>query len=275
VPFRGWPQVFRVVRAFRGSTALFRGLACPFGTPSGTRLSPGEPPPPAAQVGRPKSEEIEKQRESFALVKSIAGQIEPLSDTEIFEFMSFEEVVGTGWNSFVQVGLALGQIREKRLYRETYPTFESYCRVRWQYGRDYVDRLISAAQVFNRLLTICQQTKPEHESQVRPLIGLTPDQAGQVWEAAVAKAGSRRITAAIVKSAMHDLKIGPPRQRAAPAARQNRAEQHQAIDTVLGELLLLASQQADHRLITAKLEALNSHIQKALPAARPRKKNGA
>jgi hypothetical protein len=51
--------------------------------------------------------------------------------------MSFEEVVGTGWNSFVQVGLALGQIHEKRLYRETYPTFESYCRVRWQYGRDY------------------------------------------------------------------------------------------------------------------------------------------
>jgi hypothetical protein len=207
-------------------------------------------------------------------VKSIAGQVEPLSDTEIFEFMSFEEVVSTGWNSFVQVGLALGQIREKRLYRETYPSFESYCRVRWQYGRDYVDRLISAAQVFNRLLTNCQQTKPEHESQVRPLIGLTAEQASQVWEAAVAKAGSRRITAAIVKSAMHDLKIGPPRQPKAPSQREDRAEQRQAIDTVMGELLLLASQQADHRLITAKLEALNGHIQKALPAVTPRKKGG-
>jgi hypothetical protein len=210
----------RVIRAIRGQPALFRVLPCPSVVAPNfscvSCLSWFEPPPPAAQVGRPKSEEIEKQRESFALVKSIAGQVEPLSDTEIFEFMSFEEVVGTGWNSFVQVGLALGQIREKRLYRETYPTFESYCRVRWQYGRDYVDRLISAAQVFNRLLTICQQTKPEHESQVRPLIGLTPEQAGQVWEAAVAKAGSRRITAAIVKSAMHDLKIGPPRHRPLP-----------------------------------------------------------
>jgi hypothetical protein len=145
--------------------------------------------------------------------------------------MSFEEVVGTAWTGFVEVGRALAQIRDKRLYREIYPTFDSYCRVRWQYGRDYVDRLISAAQVFNRLVPNCHQTKPEHESQVRPLIGLTPEQAGQVWEAAVAKAGSRRITAAIVKSALHDLKIGPPRRPAAPAARQNRAEQRQAIDT--------------------------------------------
>jgi hypothetical protein len=119
-------------------------------------------------------------------------------------------------------------------------------------------------KVFKRLVTNCHQTEPEHESQVRPLIGLTPDQAGVVWEAAVAKAGSRRITAAIVKSAMHHLKIGPARQPAAPAARQNMAEQRQAIDTVLGELLFLASQQADHRLITAKLEALNSHIHKSL-----------
>jgi hypothetical protein len=131
---------------------------------SGPRSGPGESPPPAPQPERPKSEEIEKQRESFALVKSIAGQVEPVSEMEILELMSFEEVVGTGWSSFVDVGLALAQIRDKRLYREIYPTFESYCRVRCQYGRHYVNRLVSAAQVFNRLVTNCHQTKSEHRA---------------------------------------------------------------------------------------------------------------
>jgi hypothetical protein len=33
-------------------------------------------------------------------------------------------------------------------------SFEAYCRVKWQSGRDYVDRLISAAQVFTHLMTV-------------------------------------------------------------------------------------------------------------------------
>jgi hypothetical protein len=44
---------------------------------SGPGSSPGGSPAPTAPPERPKSEEIEKQRESFALVKSIAGQVEP------------------------------------------------------------------------------------------------------------------------------------------------------------------------------------------------------
>jgi hypothetical protein len=87
-------------------------------------------------------------------------------------------VVGNGWSAFVEFGLALAQIRDRRLYRAEFYSFEAYCKVKWQYGRDYVDRLISAAQVF-RLLTNCltnsQECKPQHESQVQPLVGLTRD----------------------------------------------------------------------------------------------------
>jgi hypothetical protein len=39
--------------------------------------------------------------------------------------------------------------------------------------------------VFKRLLTICQHRKPEYESQVRPLVGLTAEQAQAAWECAV------------------------------------------------------------------------------------------
>ena len=62
-------------------------------------------------------------------------------------------------------------------------------RIKWQYGRSYVSRLISAAEVYRPLLTNCQQRKPEHESQIRPLVGLTADQARQVWEHVTGKAG--------------------------------------------------------------------------------------
>jgi len=87
-----------------------------------------------------------------------------------------------GWQGFVDVGLALVTIRDNRLYREEYPTFEVYCRQKWQYGRNYVNRLISAAQVFRHLVTNSHQIRPEHETQVRPLVGLTPEQAQGAWD---------------------------------------------------------------------------------------------
>jgi hypothetical protein len=107
-------------------------------------------------------------------------------------------VIGSGWQTFVQVGLALAQIRDDRLYRVDLDTFERYSQVKWQYGRNYVNHLISAAQVFphsvtnghqkpeheTNLVTTCHQTKPEYESQVRPLVGLTGEDAQSAWERA-------------------------------------------------------------------------------------------
>ena len=83
----------------------------------------------------------------------VIGKIEELSEPEQTELYACEEVIATGWNTYVQVGLALAQIRNKRLYRTQYFTFEEYCRTKWSYGRHYVCRLISAAQVFTHLLT--------------------------------------------------------------------------------------------------------------------------
>jgi hypothetical protein len=107
---------------------------------------------------------------------SVLGTLDNLSEGEQADFFACEEVLGSGWDGFVQCGLALARIRDGRLYRQQYDTFEAYCRQKWQYGRVNVHRLISAAQVFTYLLPNRQQ-KPEHETQVRPLVGLTPEQA--------------------------------------------------------------------------------------------------
>jgi hypothetical protein len=49
-------------------------------------------------------------------------------------------------------------------------------RLKWQYSRRYVDQLIAAAQLFRYLSANCSRRKPEHENQLRPLVGLTGEQ---------------------------------------------------------------------------------------------------
>jgi len=97
-------------------------------------------------------------------------------------------VIDSGWSTYVQVGLALATIRDRRLYRQEFTTFEEYCRSRWEYGRRYINQLISAAQVFTSLGANGSQ-KPIYERQVLPLVGLTPEQAQLAWDKAVQRAG--------------------------------------------------------------------------------------
>jgi len=102
------------------------------------------------------------------------GVAEGLTESEQIELCACEEVIRTGWSTFVQVGLALARIRDGQLYKTDFQTFEAYCRLRWEYGRRYVDQLISAAQVFthlratssHHLMTKSHQI-PDHETQHR------------------------------------------------------------------------------------------------------------
>jgi site-specific DNA-methyltransferase (adenine-specific) len=58
-----------------------------------------------------------------------------------------EQVVERGLDTFMEVGLALREIRDGRLYRETYSTFERYLDERWGMGRAHGYRLIEGARV--------------------------------------------------------------------------------------------------------------------------------
>jgi hypothetical protein len=56
-----------------------------------------------------------------------------------------ETVIEHGRATFSEVGHALMEIRDSRLYRVTHKTFEDYCRERWDMGRAYANRLIAAS----------------------------------------------------------------------------------------------------------------------------------
>ena len=58
-----------------------------------------------------------------------------------------EKVIAKGQKTFVEVGLALAEIRDVRLYKREYGSFSEYCRAKWGWERAHAYRLIDAADV--------------------------------------------------------------------------------------------------------------------------------
>jgi len=56
-----------------------------------------------------------------------------------------EKIIRKGAAEFIRVGLALREIRDRRLYRETHSSFEAYCLARFDFKRAHGYRLIAEA----------------------------------------------------------------------------------------------------------------------------------
>jgi hypothetical protein len=142
-----------------------------------------------------------------------------LAPAEQKELAECEAIIARGWQSFVETGRALARIRDRKLYRAQYDTFEGYCRAKWLYGRSHTYRLIAAAELLRNLSPIGDIPVPSHEAQVRPLIGVPPEQAQAAWRKALAKANGKTVTAKLVRQAVIEV-MGKP--AAKPATRNRR-----------------------------------------------------
>jgi hypothetical protein len=125
-----------------------------------------------------------------------------LSVNERTEFQQLETVIQTGLQTFFEVGNALMEIRDRRLYRESHMTFEDYCNERWQFSARQANRLIGAAQVVETLRPI--GPLPENEAQARPLTQLAPERRVEAWQRAVATAPEGKVTAAHVQQVVNE-----------------------------------------------------------------------
>jgi ParB family chromosome partitioning protein len=108
-------------------------------------------------------------------------------------------------HAFVRVGNALLTIRDQRLYRQGYETFEDYCRVKWNMARNYANKLISASETVANLGTIVP-ILPTSEAQTRPLTALPPEQQRVAWQEAVETAPGGKVTAAHVATVAEQYK---------------------------------------------------------------------
>lgn len=120
-----------------------------------------------------------------------------LTATEHSRLIELEGIVKQGLETFIDVGFALMEIRDSRLYRSDYSTFEAYCQNRWGMTRQHANRTIKAAETALFLEPI--GSKPENEAQLRPLTNLEPEEQREVWQTAVATAPNGKVTAAHVE----------------------------------------------------------------------------
>lgn len=127
-----------------------------------------------------------------------------LSTDPIKKFFQLEKIIEKGKLSFIEVGTALLIIREEKLYKDTFRTFEEYCQERWGFQRNYANRLIASAKVVENLVPIGTK-KPTSESQVRPLTHLKPEQQKQAWEKAIETTPEGKITAKHIEKIVDEM----------------------------------------------------------------------
>ena len=122
-----------------------------------------------------------------------------------------EGIIERGLRTFIEVGTALMAIRNSRLYRERYGTFDAYVTARWpELSSRRAYQLMEAATVVQNLNPGSQT--PTGERYVRPLVKLEPDQQRIAWERALESAPNGKVTALHVQRVVDQLK-----PRAVPA----------------------------------------------------------
>ncbi|HZO87141.1 MAG TPA: hypothetical protein VFB38_02295 [Chthonomonadaceae bacterium] len=122
--------------------------------------------------------------------------VEELTPSEQARLAEYETTIGKHLQQFFEVGYALMAIRDQRLYRSEYSTFEEYCGQRWGFTKTHANRLIAAAGVVENLTPI--GVTPSNEAQVRPLTKLAPDQQAEAWREAQALSPEGKVTASLV-----------------------------------------------------------------------------
>jgi len=81
-----------------------------------------------------------------------------------------ETIIEHGITTFVEVGMALAEIRDRRLYApQGYDTFEAYCHDRWNLSRPHAYRLIDASHVATVVSSNSSEMSPIGDKTVKTL----------------------------------------------------------------------------------------------------------
>ena len=144
---------------------------------------------------------------SVVTVEVVEERWEPLTQAEKQLKEELEEKVE---QAFYLAGLALKMLRDKRLYRGTHKTFESYCRERFGHSRQKANFLIVAADIYQHLTTNGCQILPANERQIRPLCLLQPDQQTEAWITALKEANRKIPSGRLVRSIVNQIRERNP-----------------------------------------------------------------
>jgi hypothetical protein len=118
-----------------------------------------------------------------------------ISIEESTRLIALEKVVTNGLQSWIEVGEALIEIRDSRLYRIEAKTFEEYCQSRFKMGKAHAHRLMTAAPIAKDLSPIGHIK----ESVIREIAKVAPERRAEVFAAATEAAAGHVPTAREIK----------------------------------------------------------------------------
>ena len=142
-------------------------------------------------------------------------QLAVLTADEVDDLRGYEAIIDRGRKTFFEVGAALSEIRDQRLYRESYDSFEDYLSQRWQMSRPRAYEYIQAAEVVADLSAMADTPAPENERQARALAAVAPEARGDVWREAVVRNDGAPAPARLVAEVAAELAPDPLPSRAA------------------------------------------------------------
>lgn len=155
-----------------------------------------------------------------------------LSPEEKSQFEQCETIIRKNLNTFIEVGEALAEIRDNRLYRERYKTFEQYCKQEWDFSRSHAHNQIKGYEAIHniKMLTMvnkneCDQDDktiemdqidgihqtvilPQNERQTRPLTKLdNPDDQVKAWNMVLDQLSEgKKLTSFLIGQAVKEVK---------------------------------------------------------------------
>jgi hypothetical protein len=149
-----------------------------------------------------------------------ADILAPITLDESKRLIELEKVIEAGQQTFIEVGIALAEIRDSRLYKCDFKTFEDYCVHKWGWTKQHCYRLIECAPI--------AKSNPQVTSinQARELAKVPKEKRETVIKTAVAKSktAGRKLTAKDIKAVaspepepitttVEDVKVHCPRAK--------------------------------------------------------------
>ncbi|HOA61606.1 MAG TPA: hypothetical protein PKK57_09630 [Verrucomicrobiota bacterium] len=117
-----------------------------------------------------------------------------------------EKMIARGKQTFVEVGLALAEIRDLRLYKGEYSSFREYCQKKWGWEKRYTNYVIAGAEAVRSLPEKVGTAVPTLAA-ARELARVPTAQRGEVVQAIAAE--GLAVTAPAIKRRLPP----PPMQR--------------------------------------------------------------
>jgi hypothetical protein len=138
----------------------------------------------------------------------------PLSKRERKRLEELEGVVNRNFKAFYEVGCALREICNSKLYRETHDRFDLYVKDLWDLARSRAYQYIDAANVVDILKGAVPQIEanvhncgheasllvPQNEGQARALVRYPEQKQIEIWQEALTTAKNGKMTASHIRA---------------------------------------------------------------------------